>query len=158
MKNSAGIEEKRSIKTGAKDDYRTEVTEGLREGEMVCYSSDAAIPVEYNTHTVARTRYKVRSHGGSCQLADASPQMVMAEREGKIVESAVYDGCRVKKGDLLYVIDTGKAKAALTDLANQIRKEKENYRTAAKELKKQAAAEMREKKIGRASCRERVSS
>ncbi len=145
VKNSAGIEEKRSIKTGAKDDYRTEVTEGLREGEMVCYSSDAAIPVEYNTHTVARTRYKVRSHGGSCQLADASPQMVMAEREGKIVESAVYDGCRVKKGDLLYVIDTGKAKAALTDLANQIRKEKENYRAAAKELKKQAAAEMREK-------------
>lgn len=146
VRDSAGGEEKRSIKTGAQDDYRTEVTEGLKEGEMVCYSSSAALPVGYGTHTVARTQYEVRSHSGSCRFADTSPHMVMAEREGKIVESAVYDGCRVKKGDLLYVIDTGKSKAALADLANQIRKEKESYRAARKELKKQAAVEMREKR------------
>lgn len=145
VKNSEGVEEKRMVSTGAKDEYRTEIKEGLREGELVCYSSGAALPVGYDTHTVARTRYKVRSHSGSSRFADTSPCLVMAEREGKIVESAVYNGCRVKKGDLLYVIDTGKAKAALADLANQIRKEKESYRDTVKEMKKQAAAEMREK-------------
>lgn len=144
VKNDKGEEEKRTVTVGGKDDYRTEIRSGLKKGEMVSYSSTAALPVDYNTYTVKRTDFEVRSKTGSCQPADASPYVQLAEKEGFIVKSEVSEGDKVKKGDLICVVDTGITKASLTELSVQIQKEKESFRESIKGMQGKYEKELAE--------------
>lgn len=146
VRNEEGKEEKRLVETGRKDDYRTEIKSGLKEGELVCYTSSAVLPSDHGNYTAERTEYEVRSRTGSCRFADASSYVVTSELEGMVVENTVADGDKIKKGKLLYVIDTGKTKAVLTELSNQILGERDSYRDTVRERKKQAAAELKGKK------------
>lgn len=132
VRNDKGEEEKRIVTVGSKDDYRTEIQSGLKKGEMVSYSSTAALPVNDNTYTVKRTDFEVRSKTGSCQPADASPYVQLAQKEGLIVKSAVSEGDKVKKGELICVVDTGVTRASLTELSIQIQKEKDSFRESIK--------------------------
>lgn len=144
VRNDKGEEEKRIVKVGSKDDYRTEIRSGLEKGELVSYSSSAALPVNYNTQTVKRSDFEIRSKTGSCQSADASPYVQLAKKEGLIVKSAVSDGDKVKKGDLICVVDTGVTKASLTELSLQIQKEKDSFRETMKGLKGKYEKELAE--------------
>lgn len=151
VRDEEGKEEKRLVETGEKDDYRTEVKSGLEEGELVCYTSSAVLPSGHNNYTAERTEYEVRSRTGSCCFADASSYVVTSELEGMVVENMVADGDKIKKGQLLYVIDTGKTKAVMKELSNQILGEKDSYRDTIIAMKEQTAAELKGKK---GKCRE----
>ena len=144
VRNDKGEEEKRFVTVGHKDDYRTEIQSGLNKGDMVSYSSNAALPVDYNTYTVKRTDFEIRSRAGSCQPADASPYVQLADKEGRIVKSAVSEGDKVRKGDLICVIDTGVTKASLTELSLQIEKEKDSFRESIKGMQGKYEKELAE--------------
>lgn len=144
VKNERGEEEKRIVTVGSKDDYRTEIRSGLKKGELVSYSSSAALPVNYNTQTVTWSDFEIRSKTGSCRSADASPYVQLAKKEGLIVKGAVSDGDKVKKGDLICVVDTGVTKASLTELSLQIQKEKDSFRETMKGLKGKYEKELAE--------------
>lgn len=146
VKNDAGDEEKRIVTVGEKDEYRTEIKSGLAEGEKVCYSSTSALPETYGTLTLERTEYRVTSRSGSSRFVIKSPSVVLSGVEGTVVESHVAQGDKIKKGDLLYVVDTGKSNAALTDQAYQIQKEKDAREADLREIRKQRRSELRGKK------------
>lgn len=146
VRNDTGEEEKRSITIGRQDSFQTEVRAGLKKGEIVCYSSHTALPGDYGTYTAERTEYEVGSRIGALETADAVPYIYTSEIEGSIVESMISEGDRIKKGELLYIVDTGKGKAFLTDLAYQLQKEKDAFRNGQKERRKQAALELKGKK------------
>ena len=146
VRGNGGAEEKRVVTIGGQDDYRTEVRSGLKEGDMVCYASQAAMPVDYQTYTAERRDFEIRSYTGSCRFADASPYVQLADREGLIVKSSVSAGDSIKKGDLLYVVDTGTGRAEQTELSYKLRREKESFRETLKGLKEQADTEQKGKR------------
>lgn len=146
VKNHAGDEEKRIVTVGEKDEYRTEIKSGLAEGERVCYSSTSALPETYGTLTLKRTEYRVKSRPGSSRFAIKSPSVVLSGVEGTVVESHVAQGDKIKKGDLLYVVDTGTSNAALTDQEYQIQKERDAREADLREIRKQRRSELRGKK------------
>lgn len=146
VRGNGGEEEKRIVTIGEQDDHLTEIRSGLKEGEMVCYSSNAAMPADYKTETVKRTDFEMRSNIGACQFADASPYVQMSDREGLIIESIVSKGDKVKKGDPLFVVDTGAGKALQAEISYEIQKEKESFRETIKDIQEQTVSELKGKK------------
>ena len=55
VKNDEGGREKRIITTGESDENYTQVTEGLKEGELVYYNSTDQVPTKYSKYTVTRS-------------------------------------------------------------------------------------------------------
>ena len=140
VRGDGGEQEKRIVTIGERDEHLTEIRSGLEEGEMVCYSTNVAMPVDYKTAVVERTDFEIRSRTGSCQFADASSYVQLSDREGLIVKCVVSKGDKVKKGDPLYVVDTGTGKALQAELSYEIQKEKETYQETLKGMRKQAAS------------------
>lgn len=146
VRDDGGEQEKRIVTIGERDEHLTEIRSGLEEGEMVCYSTNAAMPVDYKTAVVERTDFEIRSRTGSCQFADVSSYVQLSDREGLIVKCVVSKGDKVKKGDPLYIVDTGTGKALQAELSYEIRKEKEAYQETLKGMRKQAASERKGKR------------
>lgn len=119
--------EKRKVTAGAADDHNTQIVEGLEEGEAVYYETMERMPSDYTEYTVERSDFKVENHGLKYGRADKNARVYLTEKEGVLVEIAVEKDAEVKKGDLLYIIDTGEGKAAITEAANAIETENTTY-------------------------------
>lgn len=115
--------EKRKVTTGVSDDHNTQIVEGLEEGEAVYYETMERMPSDYTEYMVERSDFQVENHGLKYGRADKNARVYLTEKEGVLVEIAVEKDAEVKKGDLLYIIDTGEGKAAITEAANAIETE-----------------------------------
>lgn len=119
--------EKRKVTTGVSDDHNTQIVEGLEEGEAVYYETMERMPLDYTEYMVERSDFQVENHGLKYGRADKNARVYLTEKEGEIVKIAVEKDAEVKKGDLLYIIDTGEGKAAITEAANAIETENTTY-------------------------------
>ena len=119
--------EKRKVTAGAADDHNTQITDGLAEGEAVYYETTERMPSDYTEYTVERSDFQVENHGLKLSRADKNARVYLAAKEGEIVKIAVEKDAEVKKGDLLYIINTGEGKAAITEAANAIETENTTY-------------------------------
>lgn len=119
--------EKRKVTAGAADDHNTQIVEGLEEGEAVYYETMERMPSDYTEYMVERSDFQVENHGLKYGRADKNARVYLTEKEGVLVEIAVEKDAEVKKGDLLYIIDTGEGKAAITEAANAIETENTTY-------------------------------
>lgn len=119
--------EKRKVTAGAADDHNTQIVEGLEEGEAVYYETMERMPSDYTEYMVERSDFQVENHGLKYGRADKNARVYLTEKEGEIVKIAVEKDAEVKKGDLLYIIDTGEGKAAITEAANAIETENTSY-------------------------------
>lgn len=119
--------EKRKVTTGVSDDHNTQIVEGLEEGEAVYYETMERMPSDYTEYMVERSDFRVENHGLKLSRADKNARVYLAAKEGEIVKIAVEKDAEVKKGDLLYIIDTGEGKAAITEAANAIETENTSY-------------------------------
>jgi len=119
--------EKRKVTTGVSDDHNTQIVEGLEEGEAVYYETMERMPSDYTEYMVERSDFQVENHGLKYGRADKNARVYLAAKEGEIVKIAVEKDAEVKKGDLLYIIDTGEGKAAITEAANAIETENTTY-------------------------------
>lgn len=119
--------EKRKVTAGAADDHNTQITDGLAEGEAVYYETMERMPSDYTEYMVERSDFQVENHGLKYGRADKNARVYLAAKEGEIVKIAVEKDAEVKKGDLLYIINTGEGKAAITEAANAIETENTTY-------------------------------
>lgn len=127
VKNNEGGREKRIITTGESDENYTQVTEGLKEGELVYYNSTDQVPTKYSKYTVTRSDFDIANYGVSYSRSDAGTITETCDYEGQIVSVNVKQDDTVEKGMLLYVVDTGEGKAAITEAKNAIDSENESY-------------------------------
>ena len=127
VKNDEGGREKRIITTGESDENYTQVTEGLKEGELVYYNSTDQVPTKYSKYTVTRSDFDIANYGVSYSRSDAGTITETSDYEGQIVSVNVKQDDTVEKGMLLYVVDTGEGKAAITEAKNAIDSENESY-------------------------------
>ena len=127
VKNDEGGREKRIITTGESDENYTQVTEGLKEGELVYYNSTDQVPTKYSKYTVTRSDFDIANYGVQYSRSDAGTITETCDYEGQIVSVNVKQDDTVEKGRLLYVVDTGEGKAAITEAKNAIDSENESY-------------------------------
>lgn len=127
VKNNEGGREKRIITTGEFDENYTQVTEGLKEGELVYYNSTDQVPTKYSKYTVTRSDFDIANYGVQYSRSDAGTITETCDYEGQIVSVNVKQDDTVEKGMLLYVVDTGEGKAAITEAKNAIDSENESY-------------------------------
>lgn len=127
VKNDEGGREKRIITTGESDENYTQVTEGLKEGELVYYNSTDQVPTKYSKYTVTRSDFDIANYGVQYSRSDAGTITETCDCEGQIVSVNVKQDDTVEKGMLLYVVDTGEGKAAITEAKNAIDSENESY-------------------------------
>lgn len=127
VKNDEGGREKRIITTGESDENYTQVTEGLKEGELVYYNSTDQVPTKYSKYTVTRSDFDIANYGVSYSRSDAGTITETCDYEGQIVSVNVKQDDTVENGMLLYVVDTGEGKAAITEAKNEIDAENESY-------------------------------
>lgn len=127
VKNDEGGREKRIITTGEYDENYTQVTEGLKEGELVYYNSTDQVPTRYSKYTVTRSDFDIANYGVSYSRSDAGTITETCDYEGQIISVNVKQDDTVENGMLLYVVDTGEGKAAITEAKNEIDSENESY-------------------------------
>ena len=127
VKNNEGGREKRIITTGESDENYTQVTDGLKEGELVYYNSTDQVPTKYSKYTVTRSDFDIANYGVQYSRSDAGTITETCDYEGQIVSVNVKQDDTVEKGMLLYVVDTGEGKAAITEAKNAIDSENESY-------------------------------
>ena len=133
VKTDTSAKEKREVKTGLSDSNYTEIVSGLKEGELVYYASDAVMPSDYTEYKVALNSYSKTSTSKEFSVEDLSSVSYTAPCEGRFTEFNVKKGQKVKKGDVLFVIDSGGGTAAVKDIDNQIQDENQNYNSGMKE-------------------------
>lgn len=120
VRNESGGQEKRYIETGVSDDSYTQVKEGLSEGEQVYYHSTVRMPSDYAEYTVELSDFELIQCANKYKMSEANVFPYLSSYEGEITEVAVEKGAEVSEGDLLYIIDTGEGKAAMTEAQRSI--------------------------------------
>lgn len=130
--------EKRYFTAGPSDDYYTTVIDGLEEGEQVLYVQEAASPVRYQEYTVARTDYTQYIETGKLRKAETLNQAYFAPCLGTVEEIKVDTGSKVKKGDVLMVIDSGGGASAIEQVANGKKQAQADYEKTINSLEQTA--------------------
>lgn len=134
VKTEDGEREKRAVTIGASDNYYVQVLEGLKEGELVYYESEARMPADYTEYAIELSDYQIDNLTRSYLLAEEQVIWYDAECTGTIIEFAVEKNDEVKTGDLLYVIRSDAGKAALAAAANDISRENTTHEETIKKL------------------------
>ena len=127
VKTESSDKERRDIKIGASDDNYTEVVSGLSEGELVYYDSDSAIPSDYTTYDIKLNNFKKTGTSRSYKMVDTNQVTYSSPVEGYFTKFDLAEGQEVKKGDLLFTVDSGGGSAELLELNGQITDAKTEY-------------------------------
>lgn len=98
VKNDEGGREKRIITTGESDENYTQVTEGLKEGELVYYNSTDQVPTKYSKYTVTRSDFDIANYGVRYSRSDAGTITETCDYEGQIVSVNVKQDDTVERG------------------------------------------------------------
>lgn len=131
--------EKREIQIGYRNDLYAEVTEGLKEGEWVFYSSNAIMPEQYEEYTVEKQEY---TPAGGNQLSKANvayTQIYSYTESQDAVVSDIYfaKGDAVQKGDLICTLQTKTSSAKLKEMQHNMSNMVESHKEAVKGYDKQ---------------------
>lgn len=138
--------ERRDVTIGNTDHYYAEITDGLKEGECVYYSSDSMMPEKYEPYTIALKDYETVTTTNSYVLSNKREYTYCSDFEGK-VEAVYYElGDAVKKGDCLMKINVGKGSSDIKRMENSIQSGSKAYKKQVKEIDKQVKALEKEKK------------
>ena len=137
VKGEDGTPEKRYVKLGVTDSFYLEVVEGLSEGEEVLYTQTAVKPEDYEEYTVGLSEYTETINAASFKQAETLNKAYFAPSDGKITELNISAGDKVKKGDVLAVIDTGNGEAEIKDIETQIKHLKMDYDKSVKDADKE---------------------
>lgn len=127
VKNENNEREKRKITLGEKDTNYAEVVSGLSEGEMVYYTSNSMMPADYSTYEVKLSDFNLPNLSRTYEVSDTVTYLYNSEYEGTLVDISVAEDQEVKAGDLLYIVNCGEGKAALTEMKNNINRENMRY-------------------------------
>lgn len=132
VKNSLNEKERREIEIGKKDSNYTEVVSGLKEGELVYYASDAVMPGNYTEYTVALDSYSDEGtvESSDIKVEDLNSISYTAPCDGRFTEFNLEKDQEIKKGDVLFVIDSGGGSAAVKEIDVQIQDENESYNSS----------------------------
>lgn len=129
---------RRDIETGKSDVNYTEVVSGLSQGELVYYASDAVMPAQYTEYTVSLGSYtKNNEENSEISVVDLNSISYQAPCSGRFSSLNVKEGQEVKKGDVLFVINSGGGSAELKGINNQIESENASYSESVKEYDSQ---------------------
>lgn len=131
--------EKREIQIGYRNDLYAEVTEGLKEGEWVFYSSNAIMPEQYEEYTVEKQEY---TPAGGNQLSKANvayTQIYSYTESQDAVVSDIYfaKGDTVQKGDLICTLQTKTSSAKLKEMQHNMSNMVESHKETVKGYDKQ---------------------
>lgn len=139
VRSDSSEKERRDIETGKSDSNYTEVVSGLKEGELVYYASDAVMPGDYTEYTVALDSYTDNGtiKSDNINIEDLNSVSYTAPCDGRFTQLNVEKGQAVKKGDLLFVIDSGGGSAAVKEIDVQIQEENERYNSSVSEYDEQ---------------------
>lgn len=141
VRTEDGEREKRFVTIGDSDNYYVQILDGLKEGELVYYESEARMPAEYVEYVVELSDHNIDNLSRLYQLADEQVIWYEAECAGTITEFAVEKNDEVKTGDLLYVMRSDAGKAALAAALNDINRENTTYEETIKQLDKNLSVE-----------------
>lgn len=133
VKTESSEKERRDVEIGATDSNYTEIVSGLKEGDLVYYASDAIMPSNYTEYTVALDSYTKTAKASSFAAEDLNSVSYTAPCDGRFASINVKKGQKVKKGDVLFVIDSGGGTAAVKEIDNQIQEENMSYNSSMKE-------------------------
>lgn len=127
VQTDTGERERREVVIGAVDSNYSEVQSGLREGEKVYYESNSSMPADYTPYTVELKDFEIMNYTESYTMSGAIGFPCTSDYEGTVVKIAVEEGQEIARGDLLYVINTGEGRAALTEAQNRVTREESSY-------------------------------
>ncbi len=138
VKNGDG-REKREVQIGYHNDIYAEVTEGLKEGEWVYYSSNAIMPEQYEELTVEKQDYAPSGSGLGVRGEPAYTQIYSyTQQEDAVVESVYFaKGDKVNKGDVICTLKTKPGKAKLKEMEQGLSALREEHKEALKEYDRQ---------------------
>lgn len=147
-----GVKEQRYVEVGRKDGEYAQICSGLKEGDLVSYSSKEPMPIHYDEYQVEA----VDCFETDSVTVDQEKFLSKTERadyNGKILDLFYAKGDQVKKGDLVCTIQTDNGSARLTELATGL-----NGLTRDHDMLEKAFAEqvkgINEEKIAYANMRE----
>ncbi len=129
VKTDSSDKEKRYIEIGESDNNYTEVVSGLSEGELVYYESDSLVPGNYTTYNVTLSDYEVTGYilNKNYSMEDTQQIIYSAPTGGYFETFDLTVGQVVKKGDLLFTIDSGGGSAKLLEINAEITNTTESY-------------------------------
>lgn len=129
IKTDSSSKERRDIEIGVSDSNYTEVVSGLKEGDLVYYASDAIMPSDYSEYTVSLDSYTktAKVDSDNFTVEDLNSVSYVAPCDGRFTKLNIKKGKKVKKGDLLFQIDSGGGSAAMKNIDNQIESENQSY-------------------------------
>lgn len=139
VKTDSSDKEKRDIVIGATDENYTEVVSGLEEGELVYYDSDSTLPSNYTTYEVSLDNFKKTGTSKLYKMVDTNQITYSAPADGYFTKFELAEGQEVKKGDLLFTVDSGGGSAELMELNSQISDAKSEYDSSVAEYDSQIA-------------------
>jgi multidrug efflux pump subunit AcrA (membrane-fusion protein) len=139
VKTEDSDKERRNVTVGVSDSNYTEVVSGLSEGEEVYYASDAMTPGNYTEYTVALNSYSDNGTSKTFSMEDLNSVSYTAPCDGRFKEIDVAKDQEVKKGDILYIIDSGGGSAATMEVDNQIQDENSSYSDSLSDYNSQIA-------------------
>ncbi len=146
--------ERRDVKIGQMNMTDAEVISGLEEGEWVFYSSNAAIPEEYEEYTVKTEEYSPKKNDRELNYQYTYTKVYAYTQDvSALVESInLKSGAAVQKGDLVCVLDTGAGSAKIKEAENALGslkmdydKNQEEYKNQIKSLEKQIKQKEKQK-------------
>ena len=146
--------ERRDVKIGQMNMTDAEVISGLEEGEWVFYSSNAAIPEEYEEYTVKTEEYSPKKNDRELNYQYTYTKVYAYTQDvSALVESInLKSGAAVQKGELVCVLDTGAGSAKIKEAENALGslkmdydKNQEEYKNQIKSLEKQIKQKEKQK-------------
>lgn len=152
--------ERRDIEIGQTNMTDVEVVSGLQEGEWVFYSSNAAIPEDYETYNVKAEEYSPKKDDRELNYQYAYTKIYAYTQDTSALVASVNanKGETVEKGDLICVLDTGagsakikEAENALSSLKTDYDKNREDYNKQIDSLEKEIRKKERENQKKRQS-------
>lgn len=127
VKTENDDKERRDITIGESDDNYTQVVDGLKEGELVYYLSDSIMPANYVEYEVSLDNFTKSGTSKKFSMEDRNMVMYSAPCEGYFNTFDLVEGQEIKKGDLLFSIDSGGGSAAVKEIDMQIAEENSSY-------------------------------
>ncbi len=127
VKTDSNDKERRDIVAGESDLNYTQVIDGLKEGELVYYMSDSIMPANYVEYDITLSNLNVTGSTKNIEMEDRNLIVYKAPCEGYFTKFELEEGQEVKKGDLLFSIDSGGGSAAVKEIDMQIAAENSSY-------------------------------
>lgn len=139
VKTGDTTKEKRYVKLGCTDRNYAEVVSGISEGEMIYYTSEQVMPVEYSEYKVEKSDYEAFKDVSAYNIKDTVSINYQAKYDGVVKEVYVKTGDSVSVGDKLCLVETDLSGALLSEMAKGMSELRDGHDAAIKALEEREA-------------------